>query len=58
MKKTKFQSVIFTTKWKDKYWGDFTLIGISKIWFSVYEYEWRLSFFGFDIRFWFKRQFE
>ena len=54
--KHSFNRLIFTNRWKQtgkmRYWGDFTLIGISKYWFSTTAYEWRLHFIGLELRFW------
>ncbi len=55
--KHRFDEITFTNKWKQRYWGDYTLIGISKFWFSSYEYEWRLCLFGLELRIWMKREF-
>jgi hypothetical protein len=58
--KHKFDRVTFTNKWTYhrslRHWGDYTLIGLSKFWFSSYEYEWRLCLFGLELRIWMKRE--
>jgi len=55
--KHKLDEIVFTNRWKQSCWGNYTLIGITKYWFSFSEYEWRLCFFGFELRFWMKREF-
>jgi len=55
--KHNFEEIVFSNKWKQKRWGDFTLIGISKKLFSPREYEWIVSIFGFDVRILFNREF-
>lgn len=56
--KHSIEEAVISNKWGDKRWGDFTLIGISKKWFSPTEYEWVLSFFGLDVRIFMKREFK
>jgi hypothetical protein len=50
------EKVVFTNRWKMdgniKRWGDYTLLGICRFGFSPIEYEWRLCFFGLELRFW------
>lgn len=58
--KHKFDKLVFTNRWKMsgkiRYWGDYTIIGICRFGFSPKEYEWRICFFGFELRFWMKRE--
>lgn len=36
--------------------NDWTIIGISKRWFGPWEYGYFISFFGFEISIWIKRE--
>lgn len=56
--KHRFDRVVFNNRWLQKYPPDnYTIFGLSKFWFSSLEYEWRLSFFGLEMRIWIKREF-
>jgi hypothetical protein len=57
--KHSFDRIVFSNRWKiGKYTrnGDWVILGIQKWFFSSREYEYRICFFGFDIRIWLKRE--
>ena len=59
--KTKFDTIVFNNRWRRKKWnrsGEWCIIGIGKRFFSPEAFEYYLNFFGFDLRFWFKREFK
>ena len=58
--KIRFKEVIGHNRWKrakHQRNGDWVIIGISRQFFSPTEYEYRINFFGFDIRIWLEREF-
>lgn len=55
-----FDRVIFNNRWRMRPISrpeDWVFIGVSVRWFSPSEYEYVISFFGFDVRIWMKRTF-
>jgi hypothetical protein len=56
----KFDRIVFNNRWKRPHYsrsGDWILIGIGRRLFGVFEYEWVISFFGFDLRIWMKKDY-
>lgn len=52
--------IITTNRWRQsriQRSGDWVIVGIQRWWFNPLEYEYRICFFGFDIRIWMKRKF-
>ena len=57
--KHKFDTVFFMNRWKRPLWdrsGSWVILGLAKDYFSPTEYEYRIAFFGFDIRIWMIRE--
>ena len=57
--KHRFDRITFQNRWKQTKISrnsDWVIFGIQQWWFSPYEYEYRLCFFGFDMRIWMKRE--
>ena len=55
----KFDGFFINNRWKAKSYmrnGTWTVFGLSTKFFSPTEYEWVISLFGIDFRFWFKRK--
>lgn len=53
-----FDRVLFENRWKSPFYSrhaNWLIIGISTRYFSTTEYEYRIGFFGFDLRIWMKR---
>ncbi len=59
--KTKFHRITFYNRWKSERifrQTDWTIIGLSRWGFSPYDFCISISFIGFDLKIWFKRNFE
>lgn len=57
--KHKFEKIMFLNRWILSEYArsdDWVLIGISTWWGSPQRYQWRLSFFGLELRFIFSRK--
>lgn len=53
--KFKYDKTYFTNRWRERHpHCDWVIIGLSKRWFSPFEYSYKISFFGFDAMLWFK----
>ncbi len=53
-----FDECYFENRWRLKRYqrtGDWLVVGIDLRWFSPNEYAWRISLFGLQWTFWFKR---
>lgn len=51
--KHKFERLIFNNRWATPYWhrsGNWLVIGIDTQYFSPTEYEFKIGFFGFELR--------
>ncbi len=53
--KWRFDCVRFNNRWKQTYWGDYTLIGITKWWIGPIQFSWRFCFIGLEMSVWFKK---
>ena len=56
--KHRFDVLVINNRWKQPRYsrtGTWVIFGISTRYFSTSEYEYCLSFFGLDLRFWFLR---
>ena len=57
--KHKFDEFIFTNRWALPFYSrpsTWVIIGLGRRYFSPTEYEYYLSLFGLDFRFWFKKE--
>jgi len=55
--KHSFDKISFSNRWTNKYPpDDWVIIGIQQWWFSPQRYEYRICFFGFNLRIWIKRE--
>lgn len=55
--KHKFDGFYLNNRWKRPYYSrpsEWVIFGLSTRYFSPDEYEYKISFFGIDFRFWFK----
>lgn len=54
-----FDHAMISNRWRKEWWNrndNWVFFGASINWFSSTEYEYRIHFFGIDIRFWFVRK--
>lgn len=63
MRRTKykhtFDQFVFNNRWAQPRWtkgGNWTILGFGIRYFGPLDYEYHLNIFGFDFRFWFKRE--
>jgi hypothetical protein len=58
MYKYEFERLVFSNRWarpKLSREDDWLILGISKWWFSPEQFEYRIGFFGLQLRIWIKR---
>lgn len=54
--KYRFDRLVWHNRWASRFPSqDWTIVGISERWFSHREFEYRVSFFGFEVRIWINR---
>jgi hypothetical protein len=56
MKASKYNGVAFTNIWRNKYKGDYVLLGISKRFCTSRLYSWDFTLFGLTLHVYFKKE--
>ena len=57
--KHRFDTIVLVNRWNIPFWdrsSNWIIFGFGKNYFSTTEYEYRIGFFGFDVRVWMIRE--